>query len=163
MLSFRVLLPTWLRRLMALDLLYIIVCLNYLDWGRQVIVNMHTAKTSCLVKVTSRSGYSNFRVNWTNECILPYTRVNKRIRLFSKLQGNMHLIMKGKIWPHPATPLVARVTWQHTRQVKRTRKLSVLTWCSLWNLQRVWAVMPWQTSVLVLMKTVDVDEDGVES
>ena len=46
---------------------------------------------------------------------IPYTRVNKRIRLFPKLQGNMrlipnmHLIMKGKIRPHPktTTPLVS--------------------------------------------------------
>ena len=28
---------------------------------------------------------------------LPYTQVNKRMRLFAKLQGNMRLIAKGKI------------------------------------------------------------------
>ena len=27
---------------------------------------------------------------------IPYTRVNKRIHLFSKLKGNMRLIAKGK-------------------------------------------------------------------
>ena len=38
---------------------------------------------------------------------LPYTRVNKRIRLFLKLQGNMHLIPKYALnnerqeLPHP--------------------------------------------------------------
>ena len=53
-------------------------------------------------------GYDRRRVgSW--ECVIvemvgmiPYTRVNKRIRLFQKLQGNLHLIpnmrliMKGK-------------------------------------------------------------------
>ena len=48
---------------------------------------------------------------------------------------------------------------QRTRQVIRTQKLSVLTWWSPWNLQTVWAVMPWQTLVLVLMRTADVDEE----
>ena len=98
---------------------------------------------------------------------IPYTRVNKRICLFSKLQGNMcllpntRLIMKGKNWPHPQNrdTFGSTCTWQHTRQVIRTRKLSVLTWWSPWNLQTVWAVMPWQTLVLVLMRTADVDEE----
>ena len=43
---------------------------------------------------------------------IPYTWVNKRIRLFSKLQGNMPLIAKGKIdhTSKTAMPsLVARV------------------------------------------------------
>ena len=43
---------------------------------------------------------------------IPYTRVNKRTRLFSKLQGNMPLIAKGKIdhTSKTAMPsLVARV------------------------------------------------------
>ena len=30
------------------------------------------------------------------ETRIPYTRVNKRIRLFQKLQGNMRLIMRDK-------------------------------------------------------------------
>ena len=34
-------------------------------------------------------------------CYVPYTRVNKRIRLFLQLQENMPLIMRGKNWPHP--------------------------------------------------------------
>ena len=100
---------------------------------------------------------------------IPYTRVNKRICLFPKLQGNMRLIpnmrliMKGKKLTTPPKPrrlFGSTCTWQRTRQVKRTRKLSVLTWCSPWNLQRVWAVMPWQTLVLVLMRTADVDEES---
>ena len=41
--------------------------------------------------------------------VLPYTRVNKRIHLFPKLQGNMRLIMKGKKMidqtPKTVTPL----------------------------------------------------------
>ena len=49
---------------------------------------------------------------------IPYTRVNKRIRLFSKLQGNMRLlhnmrlIMKAKLTtpPNRNACLVARVT-----------------------------------------------------
>ena len=48
--------------------------------------------------------------------LIPYTRVNKRIRLFPKLQGNMRLIpnvrliMKDKVdhTPQNATPL-----WSH--------------------------------------------------
>ena len=97
---------------------------------------------------------------------VPYTLVNKRIRLFPKLQGNMRLIsnmrliLKGKKLTTPSKPRSLSCTRQRIRQVKRTRKLSVLTWCSPWNLQRVWAVMPWQTLVLVLMRTADVDEES---
>ena len=58
-----------------------------------------------------------------------YTRVNKCIRLFPKLPGNIRLILKAKIdhTPKTATPL-----WQHVYmtaneqcawQVRRTRKL----------------------------------------
>ena len=51
---------------------------------------------------------------------LPYTRVNKCIRLFPKLQGNMHLlpnmhlIMKAKIdhTPKPRRPFGSTCTWQ---------------------------------------------------
>ena len=95
--------------------------------------------------------------------LIPYTRVDRRIRLFPKLQGNMRLIVKGQKMTTP--PKSRRLfgstcTWQGTLQVKRTRKTenSVLTWCSPWNPQRVWAVVPWQTLVLVLMRTADVDE-----
>ena len=57
--------------------------------------------------------------------LIPYTHVNKRIRLFPKLHRNMYLvpnmrlIMKGKNRPHPPN---------HDAS---------LTWCSPWNLQRV--------------------------
>ena len=63
---------------------------------------------------------------------IPYTWVNKHIRLFPKLQGNIRLtplIMKGKIDHTPKPPHLFGSThvhtWQRTRQVKRTRKLSV--------------------------------------
>ena len=56
---------------------------------------------------------------------IPYTQVNKRIRLFPKLQGNMcllpnmRLIMKSNDHtPNRDTCLVVRVTWQKSRVVE---------------------------------------------
>ena len=94
--------------------------------------------------------------------LIPYTRVNKRICLFPKLQENMHLIpnmrliMKGKSWPHPQNRDTSLVVHVHdsvyTRHVKRTRKLSVLTYvhrgipkeCELWCHDRHWFLSWWK-------------------
>ena len=68
---------------------------------------------------------------------LPYTQVHKRIRLFSKLQGNMRLIpnmrliAKGKIDHTSKTTMPSLVPRVHDSS------FSVSTWCSPWNLQRV--------------------------
>ena len=62
--------------------------------------------------------YSNTKLKDFVVIYIPYTRVNKRMRLFAKLQGNMHLIpnmrliVKGKIDHTSKTvmpSLVARV------------------------------------------------------
>ena len=44
---------------------------------------------------------------------MPYTRANKRIRLFPKLQGNMRLTMKGKNWSHPQNHNASLVAHVH--------------------------------------------------
>ena len=50
----------------------------------------------------------------------PYTWVNKHIRLFPKLQGNMRLIMKAKIdhTPKPWRLFGSTCTWQKSRVVE---------------------------------------------
>ena len=53
-----------------------------------------------------------------------------------RLIPNMCLIMKCKSWPHLPKPrhlFGSTCTWQRIQQVKRTWKLSVLTWCSPWD------------------------------
>ena len=134
---------------------------------------------------------------------VPYTRVNRRIRLFPKLQGNMrllpnmHLIMKAKIdhTPKPWHLFGSTCTWQKSRVIEivivdslilyRCNSLvmkplgeNLLSWnrhytefrlsgvaspCWLGvhhGLPKECYVMPWQTFILVLMKTANVDEES---
>ena len=79
---------------------------------------------------------------------IPYTRVNKRIHLFTTLQGTMRLIMKGKNWPHLQnhdTSLVACVhdsKWVVYFAGEKNLKAGQMLWLAIGSVF-IWECGPW--------------------
>ena len=100
-------------------------------------------------------------------------RLIKCIRLFPKLQGNMHLIpnmcliMKGKKLTTPPKPRClfgSTCTWQRTRQVKRTGNSpcwldvyrGISKECELWCHDKRWFLSWWKQLKSRVIEIVDV-------
>ena len=97
----------------------------------------------------------------------PHTLISKTARkCVLNLIPNMHLIMKDKKLTTPPKPrrfFGSTCTWQCTRLVKACIKEPESSPCWLdvhRGISKEWAVMLWQTLVLVLMRTANVDEES---
>ena len=81
-------------------ILHYIIRVTLYSTGHSVYTNMVSAGRGLSDVVTGLGKMHGSKLFWVDIVKIPYTQVNKRICLFPKLQGHMHLKPNERLMPN---------------------------------------------------------------